>query len=56
MTTALLLAAALLLLGTTIATLVGAARIIDDRDAALVRAWRAEDELERAYRDSGAGS
>lgn len=53
MIAALIIAALLLALA---ATLAAAARIIDDRDAALVRAWRAEDELERAYRDSGAGS
>lgn len=55
--TALLLAVAVaLLVGALAATLVGAGRIIADRDDWMVRAWRAEDELERAYRDSGSES
>jgi hypothetical protein len=53
MIAALIIAALLLALA---ATLVAAAHIVNDRDRWATRAWVAEDELERAYRDSGAGS
>lgn len=54
--TLLLAVAVALLVGALAATLTAYAALLDDRDDWMVRAWRAEDELERAYRDSGAGS